>query len=95
MEDDKKFFIEIEAPGFDEKELEINLEDNQLILAAASKSKKEQKTYGSRRSFSKSYVLPERADLEKISATYKQGILSIVIPKIKIEPRKIKISVST
>ncbi len=79
--------IEVEAPGMKEEDIKINLENNTLTIFGERKfeRKEEGKNYyrmeRSYGSFSRSFLLPENVDVEKIQAKYKDGLLTIVIPK--------------
>ena len=47
------------------------------------------------RSFERSFTLPEDAAEENLSATYKQGVLTVVVPKLpKEEPKKIEVRIN-
>ena len=91
-ETEKAYVLEAELPGFDEKDIEIRLDGNKLsIESKKTEEKKDEPTAqadGSylrreRRvsSFSRSFVLPENADGESISASFKKGILNLEIGK--------------
>jgi HSP20 family protein len=86
-EEDNKYVLEAEIPGFSEKELEIKVEDNLLTLSSKKEEKREEKKEGyllrERRnaSFTRSFVLPKDVDKDKIEAHYKNGLLNLDIPK--------------
>jgi len=99
-EEEDKYVLEAEIPGISEKDLDITVKDNLLTLTSKKDEKKEEKKNGyllrERRnaSFSRSFVLPKNADREKIDANYKNGVLSLVIPKSpEAKPRTIDIKV--
>lgn len=91
--------VTAEIPGIDEKDLDVRIENNHLILSGEKKEEKEEKkdnyvfserTYGS---FHRSITLPKGINTEKIKATYKKGVLKIDIPKEGVEePKKIAIT---
>jgi HSP20 family protein len=99
-EDKKSIHIKAEMPGIDEKDLDVRVENNTLILSGEKKEeKKEEKKnyifserkYGS---FYRTIALPEGAKTDKIKATFKKGILNIEIPKDEVkEAKKIPIEV--
>ena len=85
-EKDNKYHIEMDVPGFKKEDLKINLENNYLTIKAEKKNdvKDDSKKYIRReRSYSKferSIYLGD-ADEKNIDAEYKDGILTIVVPK--------------
>ena len=102
-ENDKSFNLQLAVPGIEKKDFNLNVEDKTLTVSYNKESQKEDKndelTYLRREfvsaSFSKSFALPENVDAEKINATYNNGILEVVIPKVKEKSklsRLIKIS---
>lgn len=86
-ETEKGFEIELAVPGFDKKSFEVDLNDGLLTISGERKFEQKendknfysiQTEYGS---FKKSFQLPENVEGEKIEANYKNGILSIHVPK--------------
>jgi len=102
VEDSKdSIHVKAEIPGIDEKDLDVRIEDNTLILSGEKKEeKKEEKKnyiYTERKfgSFYRSIDLPEGVKADKIKATFKKGVLSIDIPKDEeAKPKKIAITVN-
>jgi len=93
-ETDKNYILEAELPGFDEKDIEVRLDGNTLTIESAKEEEKNGETapkevsdrnylIRERRSscFSRSFKLPENADPEGISASFRNGILSLEINK--------------
>ena len=91
-ETEKAYVLEAELPGFDEKDIEVRLDGNNLTIESKKvEEKKEEppdKAEGNylireRRvsSFSRSFKLPENADPEGVSASFKNGVLSLEIAK--------------
>ena len=86
-ENENDYVLEAELPGLSEKDVEVKVEDNLLTIASRKDEKKEEKREGfvvrERRSaaFCRSFVLPKDVDREKIAATFKDGLLSLQIPK--------------
>jgi len=96
-EDENKFQIEFAAPGLTKSDFSINLERDVLTVKSEKEnSNEESKSNYTRKEFSyssfqRSFTLPEIADGENIKAGYKDGILSIEIPKkeeAKAKPAK-------
>ena len=90
-EDDKCFCVDVVAPGFKKEDFKINIEDDILTISAETKteSKEENKNkqYSRREyshsSFTRSFRLPDNAKDDQVSASYKDGILNLEIPKTK------------
>ena len=101
-ETEKAYVLEAELPGLDEKDIEIKLNGNNLTLGSKTVEEKTEEKTGNdnflireRRvsSFSRSFKLPENADSEGISASFKNGILSLEIKKkAEAQTRLIQIS---
>ncbi|MBN2042073.1 MAG: Hsp20/alpha crystallin family protein [Spirochaetes bacterium] len=98
-EDKKAIHVTAELPGIDEKDLDVTIEKDHLVLSGEKKEEKEEKTenslYSERTygSFHRSIALPKGINTEKIKASYKKGVLKIDIPKEGAEePKKITIS---
>lgn len=86
-EDKDKYLMEVELPGFTEKDVELKVENNVLTLSSKKEESKEESKKGYIRkerrsySFTRSFSLPENTDVNKIKASFKNGILNIEIPK--------------
>jgi HSP20 family protein len=86
-EDDREVKIVAELPGMDEKDVNVELENNLLILRGEKKDEREEKegawhrvecSYGS---FRRLVPLPAGIDADKARAKFKKGRLSVAIPK--------------
>jgi HSP20 family protein len=92
--------VNAELPGIDPKDVDISLNDGLLTIQGERKQEKEEKgedfhhierTYGS---FSRSVRLPKEVKQDKINASFKNGVLKIVLPKSEEAKKKeIKIKV--
>jgi len=101
-EDEKVFFLELAIPGMNKDDVKIELKDEMLTISSEHKEENEDKSEGYSRkefsynSFCRSFYLPDNVDGEKVSASYKDGVLEIEIPKKeeekKIKSREVKIS---
>ncbi len=97
-DDEKTYRIEVAAPGMNKEDFRINLEENVLTISSEKEKKHEEKDKKYMRrefsyaSFNRSFILPDTSDEEKISATYRDGVLHIEIPK-KEESRRITKSI--
>ena len=93
-ENSKGFVIELSAPGFNKKDINIEVDDKMLKIYSEIKNDVENKdeTIIKREfhynSFERSFQLPENVNAEKIKANYNDGILSIEIPKMEKEEKK-------
>jgi HSP20 family protein len=92
--------VKAELPGMDPKDIDISLSDGSLVLKGEKKHEKEEKeenyhfierSYGS---FVRSVPLPAEVKHDKINASYKNGVLKVVLPKSEESKKKeIKIKV--
>jgi len=86
-EDEKKFTLDLAVPGMDKKDLKIDLQDDILTISSEHKEEKEENRDEYKRrefsysSFCRSFSLPENINKDKIEANYKDGILTVVLPK--------------
>lgn len=87
-ETENSFQVELAAPGLDKADFQISIDENVLKISAEKQSKHEEEEEGrySRRefsyqSFARSFTLPDTVDQEAIAANYKEGVLSIRLPK--------------
>jgi HSP20 family protein len=83
----EEYRIDAELPGVKKENVELNVENRVLTLRGERREKKEAKdekfhrvesTYGS---FMRSFTLPDDADGNKVAADYKDGLLSVRIPR--------------
>jgi len=95
---DEKIVINAELPGLEKKDISIDVKDRVLTLKgerAYDNETKDEKYYRRERAYGKferSFTLPDGLDAEKIKADYKDGLLSVEIPKPeKEEPKQITI----
>lgn len=90
VESDNSFQLEVAAPGKEKSDFNINIEKDRLTISAEKKTEEETKEKYNRRefsyaAFSRSFTLPETADVDKVSAAYENGVLIIEIPKMEKE----------
>jgi HSP20 family protein len=98
-EDEDRFVIKADLPGVSEKEIEIKVHDGVLLLTGkreeSTEEKKEGGYYRERRggSFCRQFRLGSSVDAEKIAASYKNGVLEVILPKKEeSKPRQIPVS---
>jgi len=78
-ENDKGIVVRAEMPGFDEKELDVRL-NNDLLTISAQKERKDAEQEQSQRYF-RSVTLPHGIDEAKVQATYRNGVLELRLPR--------------
>jgi HSP20 family protein len=93
--------IHAELPGMKKEDIDIRVENNVLTLRGKRERKEEVKEEGYFRSeraygsFSRSFSLPTSVDVKKIVAEYKDGVLSLTLPKAEeAKPRQIDIKIA-
>lgn len=95
---DNQLMVEAHLPNFEQKDINIQLEENALVISAERHEKEEDKdkkfvVRESSSSFYRRIALPERADAEKIEASLEDGVLRVVVPLTPLpEPKKISIA---
>jgi len=102
-ETENAYVLDMDLPGYDEKNIEIHVNGNSLSISSKQddsteeKQENEQGTYILRErrlnSFSRSFKLPENSDPEAVNAAFKNGILSLEIKK-KAEAQKRTIQIN-
>jgi HSP20 family protein len=100
-EDGERFVLSAELPGIEPGQVEINVENDLLTLSGERTLEHEdqresyhriERTYGK---FARSFTLPKSVDAEKIAAQFKNGVLTVTIPKkAEVQPRQINVKVS-
>lgn len=86
-EKDGEFEISAELPGLDEKDIEVKFANGGLTIRGEKKEEKEEKRKGyhlsERRygSFERFFAVPDGVDVDKISAKFAKGVLTVTLPK--------------
>lgn len=102
-EDEKEVHVRAELPGLSDKDLDLSLHGNELVIKGQKKEEQEKKDKGYFRhecrygSFSRSIELPSEVDESKAQAEFKDGVLTIKLPKKpeeEAEAKRIKIQSS-
>ena len=100
-EKNNAFFIELVAPGKEKNDFDVALENDTLTISTTSEKESSEENVFMRKefdyaSFQRSFRISETIDTKNIKANYKNGLLSIELPKRKeaiLEPkRQIKIN---
>lgn len=96
-ERNEDFKIDLAVPGMDKKDFKIEVENEVLTVSGERKEEKSEENENVTRrefhygSFKRTFTLPENADAEKISANYKDGLLSLTVGKredARLKPKK-------
>lgn len=100
LEEDDKYILNMDLPGIEKKDVKISYANGQLTVSGERKQEKEKKgtTYHRiERAFGKyyrSFNLPEKILEDKIEAEFKDGALTITIPKAEeARPKEIEVKV--
>jgi HSP20 family protein len=89
----------VELPGMRKEEIEISLHDGTLTVSgeckreSSSNGDKAERTERYVGTFRRSIALPTRVDANKVSATYRDGILTVTLPKAEeVKPKQIQVN---
>src|SRR6478752_786482 len=101
-EDEHNITLKMEAPGFDEKDIDVRVEGNTLNVRGERKLEKDEKEENYRRMerqygcFTRSFTLPSSVDPGQVSAHFDKGVLKInLAKKVEAKPKQIKVSVGS
>ena len=97
-EDDEHIYVNTELPGMTREDVELTIENGLLTISGEKKEHAEEQKenyyhvesrYGS---FRRDLILPAEVDVDKVSAQYKDGILTVTMPKAeKAKAKRIKV----
>jgi HSP20 family protein len=100
-ETENELVLKADLPDVEEKEIDIRVENNMLTVRGERKFQKEvkedsylrlERIYGS---FSRSFGLPNTVNTEAIQAEYKNGVLTVTMPKrAESKPKQVKVNVT-
>jgi HSP20 family protein len=97
-ETEDRVVLEAELPGVNPKDVEIQVEGDCLLIRGERKHEKDEKTKSYHRlerahgRFERRFTLPEGTNSEKVEATYKNGVLTVEVPKKEeARPRTIQV----
>jgi HSP20 family protein len=101
-ETENELVVKADLPEVNEKDIDVRVENNTLTVRGErkfeEKTEKEnylrvERTYGS---FSRSFSLPNTVNNEAIKADYKNGVLTVTLPKrAESKPKQVKVNVTT
>ena len=93
---DKAYTITLEVPGVDEKDVKIEIANDVMTIRGEKKQENEEKgkdyyrmerSYGS---FQRTLSLPEDADQDGVTATFKKGVLTVNMPRKALPQRDVR-----
>lgn len=96
-QDKDQFTVVVELPGLKKEEIEISLHDDTLAISGERKREESseqefltERLYGK---FQRSLTLPTAVDADKVKASYKNGLLQVVLPKAEeAKPKQIEVA---
>jgi HSP20 family protein len=98
-ETEGELVVELEVPGYEEEELDIEVSDHTLVVKGEREEEtaKDEKTLRLHERLESTFVrrfeLPAEMDTEHVTATYRTGVLTLHVPKATaFRPRKIRIA---
>ncbi|HLJ88654.1 MAG TPA: Hsp20/alpha crystallin family protein [Candidatus Angelobacter sp.] len=99
-EDEHNITLKLEAPGIDEKDIDVRIENTTLTVHGERKIEKEEKEENFRRverqygEFTRTFTLPSSVDPGQVTADYAKGVLKInLAKKAEAKPKQIKVNV--
>lgn len=100
-ETENELVIKADLPDLNEKDIDIRVENNMLTIRGERKFEQKvkeesylrvERTFGS---FSRSFSLPNTVNTDAIKAEYKQGVLTVELPKrAESKPKQVKVNVT-
>ena len=100
VEQANEYIVKMELPGVNKDEVVVSLESNILTIKGEKKQENEEKDQHSYRiersygSFQRSFTLPTTVKSDKIDAVYRDGVLTISLPKAEeSKPKQIEVKV--
>lgn len=99
-EDAESLVVKAEVPDVEQKDIEVKIENNTLIIKGERKHENEEKKENFHRierffgSFCRSFQLPTTVDHEKVTAVCDRGVLTVTLPKKEaVKPKQISVEV--
>ena len=100
-EDENEYVIKAELPELKKEDVKVTVENGVLTISGERKFEKEEKNkkyhrveraYGR---FARSFALPDNADASKVKAEFKDGMLTVHLPKSeKAKPKQIEVKIA-
>lgn len=100
-EEENQYILKADIPGISKENLEVSFLDNVLTIRGERKEEKEAKEKNCYRferwsgAFERSFEFASEIDTAKVKASFKDGVLELVIPKAEsAKPKQVKVSIS-
>lgn len=100
LETENELVVKADLPGVDLKDVDIRIENGTLSIKGERKFEEKKENGGYHRiersygSFARYFSLPDTVEAEKVNAAYKEGVLTVTLPKKEIaKPRQVKVEV--
>jgi HSP20 family protein len=97
---ENEYVVKMELAGVNRDDVKISLESNILTIKGEKKQDKEEKNENVHRversygSFQRSFTLPTKVKSDNIDAVFKEGVLSISLPKtVEAKPKQIEVKI--
>ena len=100
-EDENSIVVKADVPGMEQKDINVKVDNGMLTISGErtfsdeehkDKYHRVERAYGR---FSRSFQMPNTTDPENISATYKNGVLEVTLPKREeAKPRSIQVQIN-
>lgn len=101
FEDKDKYVVSVEVPGLNKQDLNVVVHDGVLTISGERKAEKESKEGTVHRTeryfgkFSRSVSLPSAVKADQVTAAYKDGVLTVEVPKAdEAKPKSIEVKVA-
>lgn len=100
-EDGHEVVVKMEVPEVDQKDIDVQIEDNVLVIQGERRLEREEKKHNYHRiecfygNFRRTFALPASIDQDKVVANCDKGMLKIVLPKkAEAKPRQIDVEMN-
>jgi HSP20 family protein len=100
LENENDLVLKADVPGVEPKDIDIRMENGTLTVKGERKFENDgsqkgyhriERSYGS---FARSFALPDTVDPEKVKAEFKNGVLTVTLPKKEVaKPRAVKVEI--
>lgn len=102
IEDAKNIYVQAELPGMKKEDVSLLVNEERVLTLKGKKAKLEvtegkaqirsERNFGE---FTRNFSLPENVDLDKIAASYENGILEVTLPKKEPEkPKEVEVKIA-